>query len=123
MSDKAPKRRWFRFSLRTLFVVVTVFAVWLGLEVKFVRDRQAWMQANRALVRPGEPVPVGATVGMYIHSHATTGNFSFWRRWLGDAPVSSIVFPESWINNVERQNRVKRLFPEAELFQVSAIKP
>jgi len=26
----APKRRWFSFSLRTLFVVVTAFAVWLG---------------------------------------------------------------------------------------------
>jgi hypothetical protein len=26
----APKRRWFQFSLRTMFVVVTVFACWLG---------------------------------------------------------------------------------------------
>jgi hypothetical protein len=26
----APKRRWFKYSLRTLFVVVTAFGVWLG---------------------------------------------------------------------------------------------
>jgi hypothetical protein len=26
----APKRRWFAFSLRTLFVLVTVFGIWLG---------------------------------------------------------------------------------------------
>jgi hypothetical protein len=26
----APKRRWFAYSLRTLFVVVTAFGVWLG---------------------------------------------------------------------------------------------
>jgi len=26
-----PRRRWLRFSLRTLFAVVTVFCVWLGL--------------------------------------------------------------------------------------------
>jgi hypothetical protein len=25
-----PRRRWFRFSLRTLFVVVTLLGIWLG---------------------------------------------------------------------------------------------
>jgi hypothetical protein len=33
----APKRRWFRFSLRTLFVVVTVTAVWVGLALAMNR--------------------------------------------------------------------------------------
>jgi hypothetical protein len=35
-----PKRRWFRiaFSLRTLFVVVTFFGVWLGLASIFFRS-------------------------------------------------------------------------------------
>jgi hypothetical protein len=38
----APKRRWFRYSLRTLFVVVTVAAVfgWLGWNLKKVRERE-----------------------------------------------------------------------------------
>jgi hypothetical protein len=37
----APKhnRRWFRFSLGTMFLVVTVFAVWLGVEVNEVRRK------------------------------------------------------------------------------------
>jgi hypothetical protein len=26
-----PKRRWFRFSLRTMFVVATASALWVGL--------------------------------------------------------------------------------------------
>jgi hypothetical protein len=33
-------RRWFRFSLRTLFVLVTVAAVWLGLTMKRIRDQE-----------------------------------------------------------------------------------
>ena len=36
-----PKRRWFRFSLRTMFVVVTIFGVWLGWQLKIVRERKA----------------------------------------------------------------------------------
>ena len=36
-----PKRRWFSFSLRTLFVVVTVFCLWLGWNVQIVHERNA----------------------------------------------------------------------------------
>jgi hypothetical protein len=35
----SPVRRWFRFSLRTLFVVVTVFACWLGCQLNWIRQR------------------------------------------------------------------------------------
>ena len=34
-------RRWFRFSLRTLLVLMTALAVWLGLYAKSLRDRKA----------------------------------------------------------------------------------
>jgi hypothetical protein len=37
----SPNRRWFTFSLRTLFVLVTVLACWLGWNVHIVRQRQA----------------------------------------------------------------------------------
>ncbi len=33
----APKHRWFRFSLRTLFVLITALALWLGWEMKSIR--------------------------------------------------------------------------------------
>jgi hypothetical protein len=36
----APKRRWFAYSLRTLFVVVTVFGCWLGWNINIVRQRR-----------------------------------------------------------------------------------
>lgn len=34
-----PRRRWFTFSLRTFFVLLTVFGVWLGVQLKWIRDR------------------------------------------------------------------------------------
>src|SRR5690242_447185 len=37
----APKRRWFRFSLRTLFVLLTLVACWLGYELNWIRLRHA----------------------------------------------------------------------------------
>jgi len=45
MSDtSASKRRWFRYSLRTLFVMMTVFACWLGYELNWIRQRHAVLQ-------------------------------------------------------------------------------
>jgi len=42
-----PRRRWFRFSLRTLFVLVTllgVFSAWLTMQVKWITARHAALQ-------------------------------------------------------------------------------
>ena len=41
MSDLAPKRRW-SFSLRALFVAVTLAAIltWLGIELTWLRERR-----------------------------------------------------------------------------------
>ena len=36
-----PKRRWFSFSLRTMFALVTVFGVYLGWQLRIVRERKA----------------------------------------------------------------------------------
>jgi hypothetical protein len=37
----APNRRWFRFSLRTLFVVMTLACIWLGYQLNWIRQRRA----------------------------------------------------------------------------------
>lgn len=39
ISTVGPRRRWFRFSLRTLFVLLTVFACWLGWNVHRSQER------------------------------------------------------------------------------------
>jgi hypothetical protein len=47
----APKhiRRWFWFSVGTMLLVVTVFALWLGWQLKLIRDRKnaaIWLSEN-----------------------------------------------------------------------------
>lgn len=37
----APKRRWFRFSLRWLFLVLTLFGVWCGLGIHRANRQKA----------------------------------------------------------------------------------
>lgn len=37
----ATRRRWLQFSLRTAFVVLTVFAIWLGVIVSRAREQRA----------------------------------------------------------------------------------
>src|SRR5436190_21469206 len=42
MTESKPKRRWFRFSLRTLFVVVTVIGIgagWVAYQLNWIRQR------------------------------------------------------------------------------------
>ena len=45
-----PERLPFRFSLRTFLLLLTVFGVWLGVQVKWVRDRHdalEWLRSGR----------------------------------------------------------------------------
>lgn len=47
MPALAP-RRWLRFSLRTLFVVVTLLACWLGYQLNWIRQRREFYARNEA---------------------------------------------------------------------------
>jgi magnesium-transporting ATPase (P-type) len=47
MTDPTPPHRWFRFSLRTLFVLVTVFCVILAAGVAYA----AWYRRYKAWER------------------------------------------------------------------------
>ncbi|MEX2174158.1 MAG: hypothetical protein WD872_07335 [Pirellulaceae bacterium] len=110
-------RRWFRFSLRTLFVVMTLLCCWLGWESSVVRRRQALrreLQENATFqfttaaqwvgrYPPGSPVPPVATIPLV-------------RRWLGDEAIQEVWFIRHYQGFDERQlARVTEVFPEAEL--------
>jgi hypothetical protein len=43
------KCRWFKFSLRTLFIVVTVFTIWLGSRVHHARQQRMAIAAIEAI--------------------------------------------------------------------------
>jgi len=55
MNDPAPpRRRWFSYGLRTFFVVLTIFCVWLGVQVKWIGDRHGALQSKNLMPYPGE---------------------------------------------------------------------
>ena len=45
MTTPHPRRRFFRYSLRTLMLVVTVFCVWIGIIAMRARDQRLVVQA------------------------------------------------------------------------------
>jgi hypothetical protein len=87
-SPSKPRRRWFQFGLIWLFVFTTLVALWLGWELKFIRERRAFLmrlesqrqaelQRQANLPRSGAG---GSSVGLIV---ATTDEaIPIWRRWL-----------------------------------------
>jgi len=98
MTDIAPRRRWFSFSLRTLFVVVAasgLFLAWLGVQVQWIRDR------HEALSH----YSVGTTV------RPKKAPWSI--RILGEAGAPVVVVKFS--TSMDERERLRRLFPEAKV--------
>ncbi len=121
----APRRR-FRFTLRTLLVVVTVFGVWLGYQLQAVRERahlMNWIEGHGGIVnRLKSPTPVTAWPrgrGLLIDSDIVLQvlvenrdrNIPTWREWLGDTAVSWIALPDG--ASQSDLERATALFPEA----------
>ena len=106
MSSPAPPTRGRRlqFGLGTMLVVVTIFALWLGWEVRFIRERQAFLQ----WIKSQEP-----TGGFVIRSSwsGAPAPIPFWRRWLGDEPENLIELPAG--SMPADRDQAKALFPEA----------
>jgi hypothetical protein len=116
----APKRRWFRFSLRTLLVAVTVISVWLGYYVNWKnqrREARMWlsMQMN------------GGSFGGFDGKPA---EFPWTLKLLGEKPERLILvryepadayldlypIPDEYQALVRH---VERLFPEADVLDLT----
>ena len=107
MSD-APKRRWFRYSLRTLAIVIAIFACWLGWNANQVRERREMivrvrMQGGRV------DIPMRPYVGDY--------DPPFVWQLMGAQRVSSVLIPAAYFNE-HHYNRIRRLLPEAEIYSI-----
>jgi hypothetical protein len=117
-TDEPPKsnRRRFQFRLRTLMVVVTVFALipcgYLGWEAKVVRERRLWLAHLQA---EGYGPRIGDIVVYAGNGHGGPNNV---RRWLGDKEVITIAIPAT-ISEEDKETTL-RLFPESNVLQTPA---
>ena len=94
-----PRRRWFSYSLRTGFALLTLFCVWLGAQVKWIHDRRA---ARKWLDQNSVKFPVD-----------DTGNAPWPIRLLGEKGKAAIL-----LQNKDRAGEMKRIFPEAAILMV-----
>lgn len=96
MVDKPTPRRWFRFSLRTLFLIVTILCVWIGYQLNWIRQRHAYFQRpfrtfsdREVLTKSEAPFPLGL---------------------FGEYGIVQI-----WVHTDEEKRIAKKLFPEAKI--------
>lgn len=115
-----PRRTWFRFSLRSLFVLVTLVGVWLGYQMSIVRERQALLAS--IVARGGivtETDPSAARM-------PDIEDIPWYRRILGDRAVASIGMGAEIPSGVAYPatvGRVLRAFPEAEVWSAYSDTP
>jgi hypothetical protein len=104
MTRRTP-RRWFRYSLSTLLVLVTVFCIWLGWQANIVHKRKAAIaeltsvKSARWGFRPEKSKP----------------QLPFWRRWMGDHLVRGFYFDDldALKLGTAKVDEIQSLFPEA----------
>ncbi len=119
----APKRRWFAYSLRTLFVVVTVFGVWLGYELNWIRQRHEFLVAQESLSNS-----IGIT-GKSVARDATAPGMLWLLGEKGVSAMGVIIAIErladfddafDWDSH-ETMREAKRLFPECRYLGFSVV--
>lgn len=117
MSEGPANRRWFRFGLRTVFVVVTVFGCWLGWQIHVVNKRIEVLSGVNSRVKPHldfvHSIPLtGYTVpwrSEFVQARAPmSATVPIVRKWLGDKPRSSITAA-----SLEDAELAKAWFPES----------
>jgi hypothetical protein len=120
----APKRRWFRFSLRTLFVVVTVLGCWLGYELNWVRERRLFI-ADEISARQRHPTSY-TWDAIVMNVRKTPTPKAPGRLWaFGEAghPNICVLIEAESVEHLtnrdqDRVQKARKLFPEASISMV-----
>jgi hypothetical protein len=113
-----PRRRWLRFSLRTLFMLVTVLCCWLAWESHVVRQRKQLLREVRESWAVN--ITTAADWSQRFPPHATIDpppvSISPVRVWLGDQAIQEISYYDySGAPSQEKLQRLAQTFPEAKL--------
>ena len=114
-----PRRRWFRFSLRTLLVLITLIACWLGWESHVVRSRKQLRQDME--LRPGVRFLTADLYRFYNGPGAPPQpavRVSQLRQWLGDQAIQEIEYQRGYHNlSPQEVATLSRTFPEAKVHE------
>ena len=114
-------RRWFRFSLRTMFVIVTMVCVWLGYHLIWIRDRHEILTKHQALAASvsaqEKRLQCGAALRLQTAGQRPVG---LWILGEPSVPYMQVIVlksDESQIEDFDEEDgrRAKSLFPEAEI--------
>ena len=106
----ATKHRGFRFTLRTLLVVVLLLAIplgWLAVQLKWIRDRH---EALRGLMQPPSRAFILDWSSSFVHERDDVLPWSL--RLLGESSVRQIFILHGQESELQP---LRRLFPEAEV--------
>ena len=121
-SKVKPKRRWCRFSLRALLILITVLCLWLGPKVHHARQQRAAVEAIASLggrVYYDHQVTQPPAQGFRSPHKVAAPSAGWLRSTLGDDFLSTVVFVElKGIPNLtnddlrvlEKLPRIKTLF-------------
>ncbi len=125
------RRRWFRFSLRTLFVVVTLVAVsssWVVYQLNWIRGRREL--AERQVARIAELAPEIVGVVIYANPPPETPAAIKLLSLLGERPRQGVMLifwgdTEADLSEAEKREleSARRLFPESQIMWKRAEKP
>jgi hypothetical protein len=108
------RRRWFRCSLRTIFVGLTLVCCWLGYEIRPVRSRAGmlvWCGSHGGDVEIQNDLILQCPLARCFSGPPR--EIGWIRRRLGDRPVASMYFKPA--PPLDQQRELIQLFPEADL--------
>jgi hypothetical protein len=103
MDETKSKRRWSRFSLRTLFVLVTIVGVgagWVAYQLNWMRQRHTFL-AQHPGCEPSSPM------SPFRSKSGNPSNAPWSLRLLGETPRMFLAVPDG------DAAQARQLFPEA----------
>lgn len=112
-----PRRRWFRFGLRTMFVVLTMFSLWLGWQANWIRERHSLIDAPQQTGVEPEYDVISQSMSLRAPLQVETKDAPWPLLWLGERGVYTLYIRDDMPK--AEVARIRALFPEAEIDHVS----